>query len=1049
MAPKCSICKKAVAKNHRATLCDGCHLWCHIKCGNISPDQYKTLQNQTSFEWYCPLCENIKQNTQNDNEHCMAFKQLADDLEKSKGITVSHLNINGLLTKINELKLLLEETKIDIFAVSETHLHNEISDFEVSIDNYSFIRKDRENGTAWGGVIIYYKDSLNGLEFIPTATHDLEMIWLECTIQSQKLLISCVYQPPRDLTNFLPRFDNIVNQVTVKRTNVIIVGDFNIDLTKENTSNYNIRKTFNDILNKYNLCNIVNVPTRITDSSQTIIDHIIIPKTCKPKISICNAIDLALSDHHLVYCSFNIAKSQKRKPIFRICKNYKDIDIDKLRNDISNVPWQICDIFDDVDDSVYAWDKLYKSVINEHIKERKVKIRAHSHPWMNSSIRKELNKRFKLLQKAQSTPKGSREWNDYKKSRNYCTKILRIAEASYWQNKFKNLTSSSKEFWSCINSFTGKCKNSSIGPLEDINGNITTDDAAKCLSLNTYFANIGKLHKDKNNANLPCHIYRIPPTITKINYSIDKLSLAFKKVFKPGKAGGHDDVNAKVVNLIGDSVIDGLHYIAKGSFSSLKFPTNYKISRVTCIHKKGSRTKCENYRPISLLSLPGKLLEAVFASEIDNHVYNHNLLSNHQWGFRKGRSPELMLIKLTEKWLSKINNGLYVGIILIDFSKAFDSVCHQTLLKKIQAMGICGEFYEWSKSYLDNRRQFTTVGTSKSDLAPVDQGVPQGSLLGPRYYSYHANDLPTAAKSHESTESENEAEMFADDTTAITYSKSFDELLSNLQCLANRLNDWSHLNGMVIHPGKTKVIIMSRKNFIGPPPNITLNNQSLEIVDNSKLLGTFIDNKINWKHHIEQLKKSFNIKVRLLKRMLSLNSQVLEKFYYATIIPSVTYNIAVWGSCPTNSLESLDTIHAKAAKIIHRLPDNLVSTNAILDRVRWMPISYLYKRRLLCLMHKVYYNLVDPDICSLFYHPDPSRTTRRKQQLKVNDEIGSKSTNSFTCRGCKIWNAMPSNLTEIEDHKKFKSYLSTYKNQIKSYSFEYNSFHISENFVFI
>jgi len=131
-------------------------------------------------------------------------------------------------------------------------------------------------------------------------------------------------------------------------------------------------------------------------------------------------------------------------------------------------------------------------------------------------------------------------------------------------------------------------------------------------------------------------------------------------------------VTSKEALLIGDEILTGLHYIAKSSFSSQKCPTRYKIAKVRCIHKKGSRVKCENYRPISLLSLPGKLLEAMIASELDNHVYQHNLLSDHQWGFRKNRSPELLLLNITQDWLNLLQKGKMVGVILIDFSKAFD-----------------------------------------------------------------------------------------------------------------------------------------------------------------------------------------------------------------------------------------------------------------------------------------------------------------------------------------------------------------------------------------
>lgn len=180
--------------------------------------------------------------------------------------------------------------------------------------------------------------------------------------------------------------------------------------------------------------------------------------------------------------------------------------------------------------------------------------------------------------------------------------------------------------------------------------------------------------------------------------------------------------------------------------------------------------------------------------------------------------------------------------------------------------------------------------------------------------------------------------------------------------------------------------------------------------------------------------------------MLSLNAKVIEKFYYTTIIPSITYNIAIWGSCSLTKLAKLDEIHAKAAKIIHRLPDNL-STNQILDKVNWMPISYLYKRRLLCLMHQVFYKLTDPDIYLMFTTTNPVRETRRKLILNSKDNIGCK--NSFSYRGCKLWNSMPFDLTSIQTHHKFKRHLYLYKDQINSYSFEYDSYNIGKGFTFI
>lgn len=153
----------------------------------------------------------------------------------------------------------------------------------------------------------------------------------------------------------------------------------------------------------------------------------------------------------------------------------------------------ICDIFDDIDDSVWAWETLYNYIINYHIPIRKVKIRSNSLPWMTSSLRKEMNKRYKLLILAQNTPKGSVEWSNYKKQRNLCTKLLRSAELAYWKDKFSN-AKSSKEFWKTVKLFQGTNKSSSVGPIKDQQGILLTDDTLKANALNSYFTNINLLN---------------------------------------------------------------------------------------------------------------------------------------------------------------------------------------------------------------------------------------------------------------------------------------------------------------------------------------------------------------------------------------------------------------------------------------------------------------------------------------------------------------------------------------------------------------------------
>ena len=153
--------------------------------------------------------------------------------------------------------------------------------------------------------------------------------------------------------------------------------------------------------------------------------------------------------------------------------------------------------------------------------------------------------------------------------------------------------------------------------------------------------------------------------------------------------------------------------------------------------KKGSQLDPANYRPLSMLSLPGKVLESQFCRVLDEHLQTHNLYSNNQWGFRKGRSTETLLISMTERWRAALDDNKIVGAIFIDFRKAFDTISHELLPLKLQAVGIMGDSYNWIVDYLKYRSQFTTINGSSSSTKPINYGVPQGSLLGPRLSSIY------------------------------------------------------------------------------------------------------------------------------------------------------------------------------------------------------------------------------------------------------------------------------------------------------------------------
>ena len=296
---KCSVCNKRVARNHRAVNCDNCNMWCHIKCASIKPSEYKNYQSLPSFFWWCPRClwsslpfgnettldcsldSPITTRCFDDvHEHENLYPSLKADLQLP-GLKISHINVNGLLSKLLDIKALLFSINFDILAISESHLSEDISDDEIAITGYKTARCDRKDGRKGGGRVIYYAGHLDAFERQDINVNNyLEATWIDIMVASQRLLVASIYRLP-DNTKFLNLFSFTMDRIWMKRTNIILLGDFNFNLLpKAQDTNSSIWK-FRQLLNKFNRKNVINKATRITDTSTTLIDLVICSDTSK------------------------------------------------------------------------------------------------------------------------------------------------------------------------------------------------------------------------------------------------------------------------------------------------------------------------------------------------------------------------------------------------------------------------------------------------------------------------------------------------------------------------------------------------------------------------------------------------------------------------------------------------------------------------------------------------------------------------------------------------------------------------------------------------
>ena len=403
----------------------------------------------------------------------------------------------------------------------------------------------------------------------------------------------------------------------MKTDNIVLLGDLNCNLLRVNEcSSYSDlqTKTRNllHIFDVFNMQNMIKEATRITPLTKTLIDVI---ATNKPElVRATGVLPLGITDHSLVYATIRL-KQKRPPPVVITVRNFKQFNTENFKADMERTPFYIASVFDDMDDILWAWNQLFRGVCDSHAPLKEIKVRSVSSPWINT-IWLKMNRRFKLFKAAVET-KDQNTWADYKRLRNEITSDLRKAKAAYFRDQLKKAKTTSA-YWNVLTKATNPKVRKKIGPLKRDDNGLAVKDTEKARLMNCFFStiaeklNAGQLQAPQAPQSLTSPCSKPVPCISDINLSsLDtdrKITL-----LKNNKATGPDGISPKLLKLAGTAVVGPLTSLFMQSIRECRVYNNWKVARLTPVFKKDDPTVMSNYRPLSLLSAPSKILESCVA----------------------------------------------------------------------------------------------------------------------------------------------------------------------------------------------------------------------------------------------------------------------------------------------------------------------------------------------------------------------------------------------------------------------------------------------------
>ena len=680
-------------------------------------------------------------------------------------------------------------------------------------------------------------------------------------------------------------------------------------------------------------------PTRVSASTSTCLDLITVP--AEIEIIKYSTIHLGASDHFPVQAILKAQTSTKPVPVIK--RSFKKVDMTELKTKVARINLDRSDL-SDPNELLECWQRSVISILDQVAPIKSYPVCRKSCKWMTTDIRKLIQERNTVASKIENCDQNTRAEtiNRYKNLKAIVKSRLRRSAKEHGRELLAE--TNTRNVWSFLRevSFT-----TTKGERTSMDLTILNDQLANCVQRvdNDELKSIAGCDCEDSFNVVSLHTHEVLHMLRRL----------------PNKtATGPDGLPAALLKQLAPDIADNLTYIMNKSLTEGAFPNQWKKANVAAIWKgKGAKDDPTNYRPISVLPVLARLFEKAVTTQLTRYCVSHNVIPQEQFGFRAKSNCEMTLIAALDSWMRKVDQGEVVGALLIDLSKAFDTVPHQRLLGELTKIGCGVGVVRWFQSYLTGREQRVTCGPRQTEWRSVSRGVPQGSSISPLLFNIYVRNLPSITES--------DTFQFADDVTNSDSDPSEAKVLSRLTDSFIQTKAFCQDHDLIINTAKTQLILFkapSKK--LQADLSITIDGCTIKPSDSVKLLGVILDKHFTFGPHIDAtVKKANGVLGAIARAAPHLPRELLRMAYISLVRTLLKYASATFASSSATQLKKLDTVQKVASRLICRAPRQAHSA-PLLESLKLQPLSVRRAEHVIDLVESIVSNNIHPALLNMF-----------------------------------------------------------------------------------